>query len=98
LSTQLTSPKERFKPIKAAVPDLYFKLEQIGGEWVTRQLVYLSKTDVAAWLHISERSVYEYCNRSTNPLPYLRIPGGRELLFRPDEVERWLESERGDGV
>jgi len=81
--------------VKLKAPTLLFKLEQVGGEWVTRQLAYLTKADVAALLHISERSVYEYINRAANPLPYFKIPGGRELLFRLEEVERWVEGKDG---
>lgn len=79
------------RSIKAEPPPLYFRLEQIDGKLSTRQIAYLTKSDVAKLLHISERAVYDYINRSENPLPHYRLPGGRALLFRPDEVERWLE-------
>ena len=79
-------------------PSLYFKVDQIGGEWVTRQLGYLSKAEVAALLHVSERTVYDYVNRTENPLPCFKLPGGRALLFKLDEVERWLESSEEPGV
>lgn len=79
---------------KVKAPALLFKMEQIGGEWVTRQVTYLSKTEVAALLHISPRTVYDFINRSENPLPHLKIPGGRELLFRLEEVERWLDGDK----
>jgi excisionase family DNA binding protein len=79
---------------RVEAPNLYWKMEQIGGEWVTRQLAYLSKSDVAALLHISERSIYDFVNRPDNPLPHHRIPGSRMMLFRPDEVEKWLESNK----
>lgn len=73
---------------------LYFKMEKVGSEWVTRQIKYLTKQDVAALLNVSERTVYDYFHRRINPLPYFEVPGGKSMLVRLDEFERWAESDR----
>jgi len=94
-----TAAKRAFsEQIRVESPSLYFKVEQIAGEWITRQLAYMSKADVATLLHISERTVYELVTREENPLPYFKLPGGRALLFRPDLVESWVEQNQGAGL
>lgn len=75
-------------------PALYWKMEQVDGQWITRQFNYLSQSEVAALLGVSKRTVYDMVHDPDNPLPHYRIPGGRGLRFRPDEVEKWLERPR----
>lgn len=56
----------------------------------------LTVNDVAAWLKISKRHVYELMNPRTksgdirdNPLPALRLGGA--VRFRKSDVEAWIE-------
>jgi excisionase family DNA binding protein len=54
----------------------------------------LTVEDLAKWLKVSNRAVYEMtCERGQQrheiPLPILRLPVG--LRFRRSDVEQWLE-------
>lgn len=53
----------------------------------------LTIEDLAAWLKVSKRSIYEMtCERGQQrheiPLPILRLPVG--LRFRRSDIEAWL--------
>jgi excisionase family DNA binding protein len=48
---------------------------------------YLLAPAVAERLHCSLRSVRELMR--TNAIPHRKLPGGRRLLFRVDELEAW---------
>jgi excisionase family DNA binding protein len=53
----------------------------------------LTPTELASWLKMSKRQVYELTRergqyRQKNPLPILRINGN--LRFRRSDVEAWL--------
>jgi|SRR6185503_19458214 len=74
---------------------LYFKMEKIGGEWVTKQIKYLTRSDAAALLNVSERTVYDYFNRRVNPLPHFEVRGVKARLFAWNEFKKWAESNRG---
>lgn len=56
----------------------------------------LTVNEVAAWLKISKRHVYELMQQRTrsgevrsNPIPSLRI--GSSVRFRKSDVEAWIE-------
>jgi len=54
----------------------------------------LTVEDLAAWLKVSKRSVYEMTRqrgqqRHEIPLPILRLPVG--LRFRRSDIEAWLD-------
>jgi predicted DNA-binding transcriptional regulator AlpA len=54
----------------------------------------LTVEDLAKWLKVSKRSVYEMTasrgqQRHENPVPILRLPVG--LRFRRSDIEAWLE-------
>ena len=54
----------------------------------------LTVEDLAKWLKVSKRSVYEMTRdrgqqRHENPVPILRMPVG--LRFRRSDIEAWLE-------
>jgi predicted DNA-binding transcriptional regulator AlpA len=54
----------------------------------------LTVEDLAAWLKVSKRSVYEMTSsrgqsRHDIPLPILRLPCG--LRFRRSDIEAWLQ-------
>jgi len=62
----------------------------------------LTVEDLAAWLKVSKRSVYEMtCQRGQVrhdiPLPVLRLPCG--MRFRRSDIEAWLQrcAEAGRG-
>jgi len=62
----------------------------------------LTVEDLAAWLKVSKRSVYEMTRsrgqaRHDIPLPILRLPCG--LRFRRSDIEAWLQrhAEAGRG-
>jgi excisionase family DNA binding protein len=53
----------------------------------------LTVEDLAKWLRVSKRSVYEMTasrgqQRHENPIPILRLPVG--LRFRRSDIEAWL--------
>lgn len=53
----------------------------------------LTVEDLAKWLKVSKRSVYEMTasrgqQRHENPVPILRLPVG--LRFRRSDIEAWL--------
>ena len=81
------------QPLKRIDPDpLYFKVERINGEWVEKQIKYLTRADVAELLNVSERTVYDYFHRAVNPLPHFEVPGGKGALVRLEDFEKWAES------
>ena len=54
----------------------------------------LTPDQLAEWLHLSRRSVYELCstrgqNKQTTPLPFLRVAG--KLRFNRAAVMGWLQ-------
>lgn len=51
---------------------------------------YLNVNQVAEMLGVHRSSVYRYI--SSHGLPYYKIGGGR-LLFDPERVEAWVESQ-----
>jgi predicted DNA-binding transcriptional regulator AlpA len=53
----------------------------------------LTVEDLAKWLKVSKRSIYEMTasrgqQRHENPVPILRLPVG--LRFRRSDIEQWL--------
>jgi excisionase family DNA binding protein len=55
----------------------------------------LTPDQLADWLHLSRRSVYELCStrgqqKQKTPLPFLRIAG--KLRFSREAVQRWLQT------
>jgi excisionase family DNA binding protein len=53
----------------------------------------LTPDELADWLHLSRRSVYELCSvrgqqRQKTPLPFLKIAG--KLRFSREAVQQWL--------
>lgn len=53
----------------------------------------LTPDQLAEWLHLSRRSVYELCSargQQNNPLPFLKVCG--KLRFNKAAVQRWLEA------
>jgi excisionase family DNA binding protein len=55
--------------------------------------ILLTARQVAVLLQIPVSSVYEYARRPHNPLPSISI--GRHRRFRRDEIDRWLDDQRG---
>ncbi len=53
---------------------------------------YIDLQELSERLSLSPRSIRTYVTRSDNPLPAYRIGG--KLLFRWDEVEKWVERHR----
>lgn len=52
----------------------------------------LTPDDVAAWLKVSVKWVYDHTSRCTPKMPHLRLGG--HLRFRRLDVERWLDSQQ----
>jgi excisionase family DNA binding protein len=50
----------------------------------------LDVTELAAFLHVSKRFVYERSSRSC-PKPIPRLKLGKFVRFRLSDVEKWLE-------
>ena len=55
----------------------------------------LTPDQLAEWLHLSRRSVYELSsargqNNQASPLPFLKVCG--KLRFNKAAVQRWLEA------
>jgi excisionase family DNA binding protein len=50
----------------------------------------LTPQEVAEWLQVSAKSIYDYCGRSKFGLPHIRVGGN--LRFRRRDIEAWLES------
>lgn len=53
---------------------------------------FVGVRDVAAMLGISPRTLEGWCAQDRMPKPYYRI-GGR-LMWRPADVETWIETHR----
>lgn len=54
---------------------------------------YLSKQDLMLYMDCSDRSIEEWCQRpgDKNPLPVVRA--GRDLKFKREKVDEWMERE-----
>lgn len=50
----------------------------------------LTVDDLAAYLHVSKKTVYTWQHRRTGP-PYVRA--GKHLRFRASAVDKWLEGD-----
>jgi excisionase family DNA binding protein len=59
-------------------------------EWESERL--LTPAEVAEWLQVSKKSIYDYCDsrRSKTFLPHVRVGGS--LRFRRSDIAAWLES------
>jgi excisionase family DNA binding protein len=58
----------------------------------------LTPDQLAEWLHLSRRSVYELCSargqqKQNTPLPFLRIAG--KLRFSREAINQWLLKMQG---
>ncbi|MEN1487355.1 DNA-binding protein, partial [Pseudomonas aeruginosa] len=52
----------------------------------------LTVADLAAYLHKSVTSIRSDVSRNPRPLPPIcRLPGTKRLLWRVEDVEKWLE-------
>jgi excisionase family DNA binding protein len=49
---------------------------------------YINLKEVAEYLRKSKSSIYKWC--SAGQIPYIK--SGKNLLFKKDEIDRWLES------
>ena len=59
---------------------------------VTKLAVYLSNK---MGEKITRQTVYEYCNRKTNPIPYTQLLENKRV-FETDKVDRWILTNEGD--
>jgi excisionase family DNA binding protein len=50
----------------------------------------LTPEDVASWLQVSKKWLYDHTSRCTPIVPHLRLGG--HLRFRRSDIERWLDS------
>ena len=55
-------------------------------------MVLLTCHQLATALGISESSIRKASTRSWNPLPALRLPGGRAIRYDLDAVLRWMDA------
>ncbi len=55
-------------------------------------MVLLTCHQLAKALGISESSIRKASTRTWNPLPALRVPGGRAVRYDLDAVLRWMNS------
>ncbi|UUY01740.1 helix-turn-helix domain-containing protein [Svornostia abyssi] len=51
----------------------------------------LSADEVAEWLGVSRRAVYDLARREHDPLPVVRL--GRIRRFQPERVSAWLDAQ-----
>lgn len=56
---------------------------------VLRMDRYLTKTELADYLQMSPRWIELRCSDRKNPMPHRKL--GRNVRFRLDEIEPWLE-------
>ena len=57
-------------------------------------MVLLTCHQLAKALGISESSIRKASTRTWNPLPALRVPGGRAVRYDLDAVLRWMDSKK----
>lgn len=48
----------------------------------------LTIKEIAEFLRVKPRSIYNYCNLRKDPLPFIKIGGS--IRFRLETVEEWL--------
>ena len=51
----------------------------------------LTPADVATWLQVSQKWLYDHTTRSAPIVPHLRLGG--HLRFRRMDVEKWLDEQ-----
>jgi excisionase family DNA binding protein len=56
----------------------------------------LTPDDVAAWLRVSVKWLYDHTSRSKPIVPHLKLGG--HLRFRRGDVERWLDEQVRDEI
>jgi excisionase family DNA binding protein len=67
-----------------------------GVEWRVGEMTgnsWLDKRSVAKALGLSPRTIDAWIEQHRCPIPYYRI-GGRRVLFRARDVERYIESRK----
>ncbi len=72
--------------------DIYKMLKKIDEKLdsiVISSREWFSLEQVADYIDMSENTVYCYVNQGK--IPYHKIPNGRKLIFKRQEIDDWIE-------
>jgi excisionase family DNA binding protein len=65
-------------------------IQQVHGPVCQPRQILVTKQDAARLLSVSERTLFDLLV-PRGPIPCFRIPGGRTLRIRVQDLERWAE-------